>query len=801
MTFSPTPMMAQWRACKEEARDALLLFRLGDFYEAFEEDANKVATLLGIVLTQRQGTPMCGVPVHSLDVSIDKLIAQGFKVAIAEQMEEPVPGKGLVKRAVSRIITPGTVMQSELIQPTLNRYIASLMQISSLFGLAVLDVTTGEFVAMEWDQEQPLLEELHRLRPAELLVTRTFQSSRPQFLSQLSLNFSFLLNEREEWQFHPESALNVLLNHFHLSSLDSTNLAGRMAAWSAAGALLLYLKEDLRMPLLHVTRITVPGVQQHMLLDRATFKNLELDSLRTFLDRTATAMGARLLRHWLAQPQLSLVEIQERQEVIAHFLAVTEKMQLLHQFLRGVRDLERLMARLSLRTASPRDVLALGVSLKQIPAILAQLQEMKLSQMVSPFTLGSLATEITAALREQLPLRTSEGGLFKEGMYPELDQLRALKTEAVDWIARYQSILREQTGIKTLKVGYTRAFGYYIEVGRGKGEHVPAHFQRRQTLVNGERFVTEELKRHESEVLLAEERLQALEEQFFEQLRQKCIEHLEEVLFLAKQLARVDVLLALALVAQEQKLVRPVLDEGDQIVIRNGRHPVLENVLGRSRFIANDIHLHSEKQLLLLTGPNMGGKSTYIRQVALIVILAQMGSYIPADFAQIGVVDKLFSRIGASDDLARGHSTFMVEMSETAYILNNVTPRSLVLLDELGRGTSTYDGIAIAWAVSEFLLKKRVKTLFATHYWELTQLDQQCERVFNMHVAIQETGGAVLFLHRILPGPANRSYGVHVAKLAGMPPIVVHRAEQLLKTLEKQKKEKKNCSEEQFSFL
>lgn len=766
MTSSPTPMMAQWQTCKQKAGDALLFFRLGDFYEAFYEDAQLISQELGLVLTQRQAIPMCGVPAHVIDASIDKLILKGHKVAVAEQTEDPAAAKGLVRRELTRVVTPGTVINSELIQEGKNNFIASLMEINGLFGLAFLDLTTGEFFATEPAQ---IFDEVHRLRPAEFVVSRSFKEKNPQFFRQLSTAYSFLVNERED--FDQERYLKAL-GGFSLEAF------GR-AAQCAAGALLIYVKEELSLQLPHVTQLSNPALKRTMSLDRATLRNLELTegasakhTLLNLLDRTATSMGRRMLRNWIENPQLSLEEIYLRQGAIAHFLESYDQMKRIHQGLKSVRDLERLISKIATRRASPRDLLTLGCSLVQIPLI-----EKALGEEFLP-----LAEEIVRSLNEELPLRLSEGGIFKDGVYAELDRLRALKAENVEWIARYQATLREQTGIKTLKVGYTRAFGYYIEVSRGKGEMVPEQFQRRQTLVNAERFVTEELKGRESEVLSAEERTKAFEEEAFEILRNKCVERVEEILQLAKKVARIDVLLSLALIAKEQRFTRPVVDEGDQIIIRNGRHPVIERAIGMSLFIPNDTELDLEKKnLLLLTGPNMGGKSTYIRQVALIVILAQMGSYVPADYAQIGIVDKLFSRIGASDDLARGHSTFMVEMSETANILNGATSRSLVLLDEIGRGTSTYDGIAIAWAVAEFLLQRKIKTLFATHYWELTRL----EGALNMHMAVQEGEGNILFMHKVSPGAADRSYGIHVAKLAGLPQSVIERAEEMLTGLTK----------------
>jgi DNA mismatch repair protein MutS len=795
-------MMAQWQSCKTQAKDALLLFRLGDFYEAFYDDAKLISKQLGLTLTQRQGVPMCGVPFHAHEQYVDKLIAKGYKIAIAEQTEDPKNAKGLVKREISRICSPGTIVNSQLLNEKKNNYIAAISQIGSMFGLAFLDLTTGDFRALELEQEAALIDELHRLRPAEFIASRKFKERHPHFFQELSFTFSFLLSEREEWQFDSSNALQTLLSHFQVSSLDGFGMKGLNAAITAAGSLLTYLKDDLSLRLNHITSIQNEALSQFMAIDRSTMRNLELteslsdassnNTLLDLIDHTATPMGARLIRQWLKHPLLNLSEIEARQSAVAEWIVHPDAVQRVHQMLDRVRDLERLIAKVVARYASPRDLWTLGHSLTVIPSIRQELQNLPSALIQSDLSylhdVSAIAQEIGSSLNDTPPLRISDGDIFRSGVYPELDHLRGLSKDGVDWMARYQAELRERTGIKTLKVGYTKAFGYYIEVSRAKGEGIPEGFQRSQTLVNAERYVTEELKQYEHQVLTADERSKALEASLFEELRSKTARESDSILTIAKALARIDALLSLALAAREHRFNRPLVDESNLLEITNGRHPVLERAIGASHFIPNDTHLDTpSQQLILLTGPNMAGKSTYIRQVALIAILAQMGSFVPADSAHIGLIDRLFSRIGASDDLARGQSTFMVEMSETANILHNATSRSLIILDEIGRGTSTYDGISIAWAVAEFLLTttgKRAKTLFATHYWELTRLETEHQGAINMHVAVQETGNGIVFLRKIIPGGTDRSYGIHVAKLAGMPFAVLKRSEEMLAKLE-----------------
>jgi DNA mismatch repair protein MutS len=771
-----TPMMSQWQTCKDQAKEALLLFRLGDFYEAFYEDAEKMSKAIGLTLTARGGTPMCGVPFHTAEGYIDKLIAKGFKVAIAEQTEDPKSVKGLVKREIVRIVTPGTIVNSQLLSEKKNNFFVSIAQVGSVFGLAVLDLTTTEFRAQEIEKEQQLIDELCRLRPSEFLVSKSFD-----FLKDLSHSFPFIANEKRSLD--PALSFDVLTGHFDVQNLDGFGLRGKTAAIVAAGSLLLYLKEELSLSLDHIHSIQTDTLSQYMSIDRSTMRNLEInESLVDLLDETCTPMGGRLLRQWIQYPLLSCPAILERQEAILSFISRPEVSKKARELLSRVRDLERLMMKISAHYATPRDVYALGVSLSHLPPLKEVLCLENL------FDAGPLSNKILSAMNDTPPLRIGEGDIFQNGFNAELDRLRLLCKDSMSWMAGYQAALRDETGIKTLKVGFTKAFGYYIEVSRAQSEKIPPTFQRRQTLINAERFITEELKQFEHQVLTAEERSKAIESELFENLRAEIASLAPAVNSAAKIIARCDVLLSLAKVSHANHWVRPTVDDSDSLEIFEGRHPVIEASIGNSSFIPNDTILNPAQQLMLITGPNMAGKSTYIRQVAIIVILAQIGSFVPAKSAKIGLVDRVFSRIGASDDLARGQSTFMVEMSETANILNHATSRSLVLLDEIGRGTSTYDGISIAWAVAEYLLtthKKQAKTLFATHYWELTRLENEFAHAVNFQTAIQEIPSGIVFLRKIIRGGTDKSYGIHVAKLAGLPNKAIKRAEEMLKELEK----------------
>ncbi|MFS8563819.1 MAG: DNA mismatch repair protein MutS [Rhabdochlamydiaceae bacterium] len=773
-------MMLQWQECKKNAKGALLLFRLGDFYETFEEDAVTLSKELDIVLTKRQETPMAGIPAHACDNYLDRLLAKGYRVAIAEQMEDPKATKGLVKRAIVRTITPGTVINSNLLSDKTSNFLAAITQVNTIFGLAILDVTTADFRVLECENETELLDELSRLQPKELLISQKCAKN----LSQI---FTCSKEIREEWHFDHQTSTERLLSHFRVHSLDSFGLKGMIAAINAAGALLAYVKDDLNLSLDHVRALHPRTLSSYMSIDRATQRHLELTeplhdkgvTLLDILDQTITPMGARLLKEWLLHPLLSVSTINARYDLIDTFLRHPEETLVLSHSLKEIRDIERLIMRIETGFASPRDLVGLRFSLEPLPKISTILSSLGMETLPD---LSLITSKIRDALVEAPPLRLSEGGIFKSEYHAPLDELRALKSDSQAWVLTYQARLRELTQIKTLKVGYTHAFGYYIEVSRGQSEKMPPEFQRKQTLINAERFTSQELKEFEHKILSAESMILSLENELFFSLRQEITGYRDTICKAAKIIACTDVILSLAKVARDSHYTRPLLDESDHFMITDGRHPVIEASLQGETFIPNNLLLDEQKnRLLIITGPNMAGKSTYIRQVALIAIMAQMGSFVPASKVSLGIIDKVFTRIGASDDLSRGQSTFMVEMSETAHILHNATSKSLVILDEIGRGTSTYDGIAIAWAVAEHLLcTKKAKTLFATHYWELTRLAAEYIGAVNFNIAVHESPNGIVFLHKIVAGGTDKSYGIHVAKLAGLPFSVIKQAETML---------------------
>lgn len=771
-------MMAQWHACKESAPGALLFFRLGDFYEAFYDDAEELAKALDLTLTKRGEVPMAGVPHHIVESYLDRLIAKGYRVAIAEQMENPKDVKGIVKRGVTRIVTPGTVIQSALIEDKEPNYVAALHELNKGWGVAVLEITTAQFFVTECDSWEQTLDELARIRPKEVLVEKKSKERATELKKVLAVT----VHPLDRYHFDHQTALDFLTRHFHVQSLDGFGLKGRIASINAAGALLSYVKHELHLPIDHIKTLTQAENSQAMQIDLSTRKHLELTvplhagqkeaTLLHLLDQTKTPMGGRLIRNWLVHPLLSVSKIVERQNEIASYMGDFPKLLELRRHLSGVRDLERLMMRIETGYASPRDLVSLKLSLQAA------------GQIDPRYALAKLTEKIESALVESPPMRLSDGGAFKKGYFAELDQLLLIKHDSKAWIANYQTQLRESLDIKTLKVGYTRAFGYYIEVSKGQSGKVPPEFHRRQTLVNAERFITDRLKDFEYKILSADEKISALEGTLFKALREEVATFSIQVREIAAEIATIDCTCSLAKLALEKNYVRPVVDESNAFKVVASRHPVIETSEG-VHFIPNDISFSS--QLALITGPNMAGKSTFIRQAALIAIMAQMGSFVPAEEAHIGLIDKVFSRIGASDDLSRGQSTFMVEMTETANILNNATERSLVILDEIGRGTSTYDGISIAWAVAHYLLTtpgRQAKTLFATHYFEMTELADLYPGAFNLNVAVEETDEGIVFLRKITKGVADKSYGIHVARLAGLPLSALKQAEKKLRELE-----------------
>lgn len=790
-----TPMMQQWERCKQKAPHMLLLFRMGDFYEAFYEDAALLAQELDLTLTKRQEIPMSGVPHHTIDSYIERLIDKGHKVAVAEQVEDPSQAKGLVKREIVRIVTPGTILNSSLISEKNNNYLVALEQVGSTFGLAALDITTGEFRTIEFDFLHELLNEMARLNPSEYLCTKKFAEKHPQEGMQTIL---------DPWRFDHKTAVNYLTRHFKVQNLDCFGMKGRIAGVNAAGALLSYVHEELSLSIAHIKKFSPYSLKEALTIDKTTARNLELtesldrkrkDSLLGVIDRTLTPMGGRLLQKWLKHPLLSPERIQQRQDAIEALYFSTEKRLHLKQNLSSIRDLERLMMKISSQIAKSLDLKCLQQSLEKIAPIKA-LECPPIAHLLRQLEDFS---QLIHCLESAL---TAEGD-FRDGYNQELDELRAIRRGGKEWLLRYQGKIKESTGIKNLKVSFNKVFGYYIEVSRGQSHLMPAEFERRQTLVNSERFISPELKEYENRVLNSEEQIQRLESSLFKNLIENILLYEESIFRAARAIGEIDALHSLAEVAKRNGYNRPVVDRSDVLLIKNGRHPVVESVLGKECFIPNDTHFEEER-LMLITGPNMAGKSTYIRQVALLVILAQMGSFIPADRAHIGVVDKIFTRIGANDDLSQGQSTFMVEMTETANILNNATAQSLVILDEIGRGTSTYDGISIAWSVAEYLLKnagKRAKTLFATHYWELTQLEDLIPGAVNYHAAVEEQNEEIIFQHKIVRGGADKSYGIHVARLAGLPLPVIKRATQILKRLEARKTSTPKTCEQQLTLF
>lgn len=799
-----SPMMQQWHSCKKIAGDAILFFRMGDFYEAFYDDAVVISKELDLTLTRRQDIPMSGVPHHTSETYIDRLVSKGYRVAVAEQTEDPKKTKGLVKREIVRVVTPGTLINSSLLSDQSNNFITALTRQGSFFGIAILDLTTAEFRVIEVDKETDLLAEIFRLRPAEILVSKKFHDHYPHLFTDIRQSYEFSLACIDDWRFEHQTTCGFLLHHFKVHNLDGFGLKGMIAGINAAGALLQYLQDCLCLPIDHVCEIQTYAITQYLSLDYMTQRNLELteslqdrkrkNTLLEVLDKTETPMGARLIKQWIKQPLLSVDEITKRQDAIQALMVRPLSLEELSQLLVQVRDLERLIMKVSSGYASPRDLVALRYSFDPIPQIKALLEthdshSLLLQQNALKLDhLPAMNELIAKALVDHPPARLTDGQIIREGFHQELDELRLISHDSKNWIVRYQTHLREQTGIKTLKVGYNRMFGYFIEVSKGQADKMPTTFERRQTLVNGERFITPELKEFENKVLTAEERIAAIESELFTAIRQEVAKFSKQVLAIAHALAQIDTLRSLAKVALSHNYIRPIIDQSSVLQVIEGRHPVIESINMSEKFIANDTLLDRDtNQLLLITGPNMAGKSTYIRQVALITIMAQIGSFVPAKSVHLGIVDKVFTRIGASDDLSRGQSTFMVEMTETANILNHATSKSLVILDEIGRGTSTYDGISIAWAIAEFLLtheEKKAKTLFATHYWELTKLEEKIPGAVNYHIAVHENEDRIIFLRKIIRGCTDKSYGIHVARLAGIPPLVISRAKEILAHLE-----------------
>jgi DNA mismatch repair protein MutS len=807
MSDALTPMMQQYHRLKREIPpDAFLLFRLGDFYEMFFSDAEEGSRLLDLTLTQRQGTPMCGMPYHAAEGYIAQLLKAGRRVAICDQMEAPRPGQ-VVRREITQILTPGSILEAGQLEPKQNNFLAAIAPEGSGYGVAALDLTTGEFFAGQFPSPEALRDVLGRLGPAEIVVAQGQKIDLETSVLADGNRPAYLIVEHDAWSFAPDAAAHTLRDHFKTASLEGFGLpeAGAkdkagLGALSAAGGLLHYLTNELRRSLGHVHSLRLWQREDVVILDAATRRNLELveplragsenTTLLAAVDRTVTAGGGRLLRQWLLAPLRDITAIERRQSVVAWAKANQPERTALQERLREIRDLERLVARLVQGSGNARDLLALRVSLQQLPALRSALEKhpvaalRELGEKVTP--LPDLAELYARALVDDPPLALKEGGLIRAGYHAGLEELRAASVEGQEWLADLQRREQERTGIKSLKVRYNQVFGYYIEISTANLAAVPADYTRKQTMSNAERFVTPELKQMESKILGAQERSRQLEYELFLDLRAASIPHLRAIQDTARALHEIDVLLGWGALAQERDYLAPEIDDGGQIVLEEARHPVLEQLPGSEKFVPNDVRLDVDSErLVILTGPNMAGKSTYIRQVAVLALLAHCGCFVPAKRAVVGLLDRIFTRVGASDDLGRGQSTFMVEMNETANILNHATNRSLVILDEIGRGTSTFDGLSIAWAVAEYLhTTLRARTLFATHYHELTELARLLPATKNYNVAVREWGDHIVFLRKIVPGGTDKSYGIQVARLAGLPAPVLKRAKEVLRQLE-----------------
>jgi DNA mismatch repair protein MutS len=799
-------MMQQYRRLRGSIpADTLLLFRLGDFYELFFEDAKEASGLLNVALTKRNGVPMCGVPYHAAQSYVAKLIKAGRRVAICDQTSEPQPGK-IVSRDITQIVSAGTVSDLDLLESKRANYLGAIYADGAVYGFAYADLSTGEFRLTQAQDRQSLLDELARVSPSELLVSDEQQQQFKEIPNALGY---------DSYAFLPEQAIFTLCEHFNVKSLDGFGCGQMSQAVAAAGAIVHYLKYQLRRKVDHLTSLRCDAPADYVLLDAATQTNLDLvesrsargTSLLAVLDRTITPMGGRKLRSWILQPLRNLPELERRQQMIADFLQEPDLLAAIRTELKSIRDIERAAGRLSQASGNARDLVALKTSLQQIPKLKSELQKLldrlafgatrvnergdveSLAQRLQNqiHEMPALAEKLAKALVDDPPFALKEGGIFREGYDADLDALRQASREGKNWITHLQEREIAATGIKSLKMRYNSVFGYFIEVTKSNLANVPAHYTRKQTTVGGERFITPELKEMEAKILGADERARQLEHQLFQELRDETLRELGPIQQTAEAIAVLDVICALAETARLFRCCRPTLNETLRLVIRDGRHPVLDQTLVEEKFVPNDTSLDGEDlRLAIITGPNMAGKSTYIRQVALIVLMAHIGSFVPAESAEIGLVDRIFTRVGASDDLARGQSTFMVEMNETSNIVNNATERSLVILDEIGRGTSTFDGLSIAWSVAEFLHDKiKARTLFATHYHELTKLAEDRTGVCNFNVAVREWNEQIIFLRKIIPGGADKSYGIHVARLAGLPKEILDRAKEILAHLEK----------------
>lgn len=802
---SVTPMMLKYLETKKQYKDCILFYRLGDFYEMFFEDAVIVSRELELTLTGKAcglsaRAAMCGVPYHALDGYLTRLVERGYRVAICEQVEDPKMAKGLVKREVIRIVTPGTNIDSQSQDATKNNYLMGIIGINGTYGISTADVSTGDYYVTEVDTTRGILDEIYKFAPSEIICNPAFLACGID-IADLKGRYHIAVSQLEEWYYDTELSKKALTEHFHTATLSGLGLADYTAGCSAAGAVLQYLLKTQKNTLEQLTHITPYATSRYMVMDTSTRRNLELSetlrektkrgSLLWVLDKTKTAMGARLLRSFIEQPLIDPEEIRARYDAIDELNASLITRDELREYLDAVYDLERLMGKVSYRSANPRDLVAFSSSLAMLPPIRYLLESSRSEELSGIYRdldpLEDLCSLIGQAIEPEPPILSTEGGIIRAGYSKEVDMLRSAKTEGKNWIAEIEQREREKTGIKNLRIKFNKVFGYYLEVTNSFKELVPADWTRKATTTGAERYITPELKELEDKILNAEEKLTALEYELFAEIREKIAAQVERIQRTAKAVARLDVYASLAFVAERGRFVRPQINTEGVIDIKDGRHPVVERMLENDAFVANDTYLdNDEHRLAIITGPNMAGKSTYMRQTALIVLMAQLGSFVPASSANIGIVDRIFTRVGASDDLASGQSTFMVEMTEVANILRNATKNSLLILDEIGRGTSTFDGLSIAWAVAEHINNPAnigAKTLFATHYHEMTELEGKLPGVNNYCIAVRESGEDIVFLRKIVRGGADKSYGIQVARLAGVPKPVLDRALEIAATL------------------
>lgn len=800
-----TPLMQQYMQIKEQYKDCILFYRLGDFYEMFFEDAKVCSKELEIALTgksigKEERAPMCGVPHHAMENYLSKLVARGYRVAICEQVEDPKTAKGIVKREVVRIVTPGTNLNTQVLDETRNNYLMSIVHTTTEYGISVVDVTTGDYFVTEIDSNRKLMDEIYKWSPTEIICNDTFLVSGIDIQTLTSIN-NLSLSPLEPWYFDDALCVRALMDHFDVGSLDGIGLKDYTIGSIAAGSVMQFLIETQKSALSHITKLTPYTYEKFMLLDSSTVRNLELTetirdkqkrgSLLWVLDKTKTAMGARLLRSYLEQPLIDNEMISQRLSAVEQLKNNMITREEIREYLNPIYDLERLMGKISYKSANPRDLIAFKSSLEMLPHIKFLIQNMD-SELIKAIhneldDLADIYQLIYRSIEDESPISLKEGGIIREDYNTEVDRLRRAKTEGKDWLMELETKEREATGIKNLKIKYNRVFGYYLEVTNSYKNLVPEEWTRKQTLANAERYTTNQLKELEDIILGAEDKLFTLEYDLFCEIRDQIGLEVRRIQQTAKAIAKLDVFGSLALVAEQNNYVCPEINKDGHIAIKNGRHPVVEKTISNDMFVANDTLLdNNSNRVSIITGPNMAGKSTYMRQTAVIVLMAQIGSFVPADSARIGIVDRIFTRVGASDDLAGGQSTFMVEMTEVANILRNATKNSLLILDEIGRGTSTFDGLSIAWAVIEHISNNSIlgaKTLFATHYHELTELEGRLSGVNNYCIAVKEQGDDIIFLRKIVKGGADKSYGIQVAKLAGVPASVLKRANEIVNEL------------------